>query len=1092
MGLRGRGQWPPPFLSLVAIVVAFEALGGAGSHVGIIRFVRTPRPFSALNSAAFEFEVRDERSRGFLCSGCSIICKLDNTSFSDCNSGQISYSKLSDGEHMFEACVNGFHGLRCDSYNWTVDTVPPTASVSAPMPFTNESNVSVHILFSELCTGGGGFRCTPNYCSILVYGAGHILSTTLKVLQPDLEFTVQVGISTDIQYGRLVLVMDKHFCTDAAGNRFTRTVNSSFLLRIDKRQVFMNVRTGIPDKLLQIDGNIRRVEATNQQRDLMIYLYFSEPVLNSSLEVLNALHASSGVLQPTNRSTLGNRRFGYKVTGVGSMDIVTINCAMDAIISRQGTPVYVSDPFTFLYDAQRPAVRLSTTADARTKEQNIPVIIKFMKPIFEFNSSSVLILGGHFTSFHEISRSIFAGVVHVDDSIVSIGVPENKTEDIAGNKNLASNNLQLRHYSVPIISTMVSTIATVTFAATSVAAAILTVSTASLISFGVFSRPATYLILEPTRNLVRTACHIQVFALSKWLTIVMPIEYYEFARGIGWSIPYINLPWENENMDPILKHSSFPAMAHSRVSQVNELNSFGPMTIMNGESESSRYIKPLTPNEYRSFLENQDMKPEAEFITTSRHSDVWKYFGRNMFWLAAIVSGLIVLHAIFLLILRSRRRRLEEKKELGALVCPRLEVFILVLALPSICQASSTLIRGRSTTEFAVAILLFCIAATLLLSLFLFLSIGITLGKLLQYKEVHQEVQELRWYHELVRVSLGPGKRGQWTWNNNRPTSVNLLRLGPLFEDLRGPPKYMLSQISSSAAGVNRNRRRDRIIASEDENEDAEAPFIQKLFGVLRIYYTFLESAKRAALGIVAGAFFAETSSSKVPILVILSIASFQLLFLVMKKPFIERKVQLVEIISVVSEVGVAGSCLALLENDVSDTGEKIAGYFMVGLFVISFAAQIVNEWYALYAQTVRLSSGSNSFRLGLKRGVIGLLILVLPSNLLKEYWGEELGTNRGEGGGEALSPTEGIRRSSGERPWLRQLRELAKASFGRENAGGASNDPSTSRNWSGGFWSGKRSGSSSVASSNEFKGKGDTKAEGMHKDLQAIFSSKS
>ncbi|KAK8970883.1 hypothetical protein KSP40_PGU018306 [Platanthera guangdongensis] len=852
----------------------------------------------------------------------------------------------------------------------------------------------------------------------------------------------------------------------------------------DKRQVFMNVRTGIPDKLLQIDGNIRRVKATNQQRDLMIYLYFSQPVLNSSLELLNALHASSGVLQPTNGITLGNRRFSYKVTGIGSMDVVTINCAMDPIISRQGTPVSVSDPFTFLYDAQRPAVRVSTTADVRTKEQNIPVIIKFVKPVFEFNSSSVLISGGHITSFREISGSIYTGVVHVDDSIVSIGVPENKTEDIAGNKNLASNNLQVRHYSVPIISTMVSTIATATFAATSMAAAILTVSTASLISFGVFSRPATYLILETTRNLVRTACHIQVFALSNWLTIVMPVEYYEFARGIEWSIPYINLPWETKKTDPFLKHSSPPVMSHNRVLQGNELNIFGPMTIMNRESESSRYIKPLTPNEYRSFLENQAMKPEAEFIMTSTCSDVWKYFGRNMFWLAVIAGGLIVLHAIFLLILRSRRRKLEEQKELGALVCPRLEVFILVLAFPSICQASSTLIRGGSPTEFAVGILLFCIAASLLLSLLLFLSIGITFGKLLQYKEVHQEGQEFRWYHELVRISLGPGKRGQWTWNNH-PTSLNLVRFGPLFEDLRGPPKHMLSQISTGGEG----KRRDRIIASEDENEDAEAPFIQKLFGVLRIYYTFLESAKRAALGVVAGAFYAE-NSSRVPILVVLSITSFQLVFLVLKKPFIERKVQLVEIISVSSEIGIAGSCLALLENDVSDSGQKTVGYFMIGLFAVSFVAQMMNEWYALYTQTVRLSSGANSFCLGLKRAAIGLLILVLPSNLLKEYWREELGTNDREGGGAAFSPTDGIRPSSGERPWLRQLRELAKAGFSRDN-GGASKDPSTSRNCSGGFWADKRSGSSSVTSSNEFKGKGDMKAKGMHKDLEAIFSSK-
>lgn len=35
--------------------------------------------------------------------------------------------------------------------------------------------------------------------------------------------------------------------------------------------------------------------------------------------------------------------------------------------------------------------------------------------------------------------------MHADDSIVSIVVPENTTADVAGNKNLESNRLHLRH-----------------------------------------------------------------------------------------------------------------------------------------------------------------------------------------------------------------------------------------------------------------------------------------------------------------------------------------------------------------------------------------------------------------------------------------------------------------------------------------------------------------------------------------------------------------------------------------------------------------------------------------------------------------------
>lgn len=48
-------------------------------------------------------------------------------------------------------------------------------------------------------------------------------------------------------------------------------------------------------------------------------------------------------------------------------------------------------------------------------------------------------------SFREVSKSIYTGIVQADDSIVTVEVPENITEDIAGNKNFASNHLRVRH-----------------------------------------------------------------------------------------------------------------------------------------------------------------------------------------------------------------------------------------------------------------------------------------------------------------------------------------------------------------------------------------------------------------------------------------------------------------------------------------------------------------------------------------------------------------------------------------------------------------------------------------------------------------------
>lgn len=1074
MGLSRRSSWLLILLFFFCVLqlLFLNAYGDGKAH---FKFLETPLPITSKDSAIFGFEISED-----VCNVCSITCKLDNIASYSCNSKKVSYKGLHDGDHTFKVCANGSLGVQhCSIYMWTIDTVPPTAHVSATSPFTSMSNATVHISFNKPCTGGGGFRCTSEYCSLLVYGAGHIIPSTLKVIKPDLEFSLMVAISTDVQYGRLVLVMDKNFCTDAGGNKFNRTSDSSFLLHFDRRNASVILRTHVPKKLLQLNGVTRTAVVTNNNKDLKFYLYFSDPVLNSSMQILNNVHASSGSISPTNGDSLGNRRFGYIVSNLSSMAIVTLTCDATSIISRQGTPSSSSDPVTFLYDAERPSVKLSTSYRKRTTENNIPVFIKFVKPVFGFNASSIAIFGAHLQSFSVISRSIYKMEIHANNNFVSIQVPENATVDIAGNKNTASDFLHLRHYSVPTVSSLVSTITTVIFAATSMAAIFLTLSTANILSFGIFSKPSTHLVSEPSRNLLRIACHIQVFALSKWLASEIPMNYYEFARGIEWSIPYISLPWETNGIGSFTKDSAPPFTTFSEIWDRSKLGL--PFNYLHN---SSLYELPLTPIEYRLFLEDQDMKPEARLVLGGARSFTgWKFFGRNMFWLGIIGGGLMVLHGLILFVIKLRRKKLGNRIEFGALVFPRFEIFLLFLALPCICQASAAIIRGN-TASVAIGIILIGISFLILVSVFFFLSIGITFGKLLTYKEVHQEGQQPHWYQELVRVSLGPGKRGQWTWKA-RSNSTNLTRFGPLFEDLRGPPKYMLSQFSRRPVSGN------SIIASDDENEDSEAPIIQKLFGILRIYYTLLECVKRSSLGILAGLYSTTHQTSKTPALIMLTITAFQLFFLVLKKPFIKKRVQFVEIISVASELFIFAATFNLVDKEASEKDEKQLGFAMLAMFSAAFLGQIINEWYSLYLQVIRLSPGDHSFTSGLKTATIGILLFVLPSRLV-----EELGKELGGDCGESMSL------DAGDKPWAKQLRKLAKDSFNREEERGTSvKDPSTSKSgfWSAkdpsssksGFGGGKRSGSSSMASS-DYKAKGEMKEKSLYKDFEAIFSSSS
>ncbi|TVU20097.1 hypothetical protein EJB05_36290 [Eragrostis curvula] len=1169
--------WSGCLLAVVAVLLVASPCSGAGGLA--VSLSEAPRRVSKSASAVFAFRVL--QSSGVPCVDCAVTCKLDGGRASECGSsgngngtGTLSYAGLKDGNHTFAVCAGrgGAAGGACVTYAWNVDTVPPTASVTAGSAFTSASNVSALISFSEPCPGAGGFTCNQTYCNLIVYGPGRVEPSTLKVLRPGLRYSVAVTISPDEQYGRLILVMDRAFCTDAAGHWFTRTSNSSFTLRFDRRNNSVNITTSIPEKLLQIQGAMRLVQATNDAKDLRIYLTFAQPVLNSSAQILSVLKATDAVLTPTNRSTLGNHRFGYLVNKVSDTSIVTVSCDTSSIISRQGTPVYSAEPFAFLYewkheaeyslllhdrlaliDTQRPSVKLGTST-WRTSSHAIQVLIKFAKPVFNFSSSAVQLSGGNL--FHEASKSIYTLQIQAVDKLVSVQVAENAAQDVAGNPNLASDRLEVRHYSVPASSSSIATLTTVVFVVTVVVATLLTVSTSSLLASGAISRPSSYMTSEPSRNLLRMACHIQIFALSRWLSVNLPIEYYEFAKGIEWTIPYMHLPWEGPAADPFLGYSTMPAIAYSELldrSAVGADISYPPqakgqqvmpmqMPILpteippadgkplmpmeipgDGKPVMPTQIspgdgkpvvpmqipldgKPLTAMEYRSFFENPDMKPEAQIIMKLQDLDGWKYFGRNMFWLGVIGGGMILAHALTLLYLKLRYKHKEQGKGYGALVLPRFEIMVVVLATPCIAQAAAALFRGGTTGGLVVGMVLAGVLTSLLVGLFLFLSLGVATGRLAQYKEVHREGREFHWYQAVVRHTLGPVSRGQWTWNKDprQAHGVRQLacRLGPLFEDLRGPPKYMLTQIgggggTSTTATKGRRDEEDRVMASEDENESAEAPRAQRLLGALRVHFTFLEWAKRVAVGVAAGAgAHGHASSSSLPwsVAAVLAVAAFQLLFMLLAKPFIRKRVQLAELLSVAGEVFIFAACLALVVSKGSAEDQRGVGLAMLGAFLLGFAAQACNEWGALVRQVRLLSADRSSFVGGAKAAAAGLLMLVLPASCYcsSALLGDRMDDGDGrrqeqtttpppprDGGGESTAEERGSSNgNNNERWWLRQLREMAKASFTKEEDQEAANHREASSSSGGGIRR-KKSG--------EWK----ARSRALYNDLEAIFSNR-
>jgi hypothetical protein len=409
------------------------------------------------------------------------------------------------------------------------------------------------------------------------------------------------------------------------------------------------------------------------------------------------------------------------------------------------------------------------------------------------------------------------------------------------------------------------------------------------------------------------------------------------------------------------------------------------------------------------------MKPEAQIIMKLQDLDVWKHFGRNMFWLGVIGGGLVLAHALTLVYLKLRYKDKLGRGAAAALVLPRWEIMVVVLAMPCISQAAAALITGGTTGGLAVGIVLSGILTCLLVGLLLFLWLGIAMDRLLQYtEEPHRRDQHHHyWYQELIRRTLlGSGKRGQWRGRGL------VIKLGPLFEDLRGPPKYMAG--GKPATG-------------EVENDDAEEPGqrIHKVLGVVRVHFTFLEWAKRVAVGILAGSgTHSDHRSSQAAAAAAVSVASLQLLFMVVAKPFIKKRVQLVEMVSLASEVLVFAACLpVVLKRQGSGDGSSL-GLAMLGVFMVGFAAQTCNEWYALYRQ-VRFLGASSSFVEGAKNATAGLLLLVLPSSLVHR---RVIINDNDDGEQEQPPPAEG-ENGSNERSWLRQLREMAKEGFSKDEA---------------------------------------------------------
>ncbi|RZC60131.1 hypothetical protein C5167_021884 [Papaver somniferum] len=692
-------------------------------------------------------------------------------------------------------------------------------------------------------------------------------------------------------------------------------------------------------------------------------------VLKFAKDIQSALHANFGSLVPIKTKGHGGRRFVFRLVNLTKTDIITVG---NSCLFRCTDCILV----WYVYHITRPSVRLTTRfPGVTTKEFNIQVVAEFSEPVFGFQISGVEVVGGSITRqviFEEHTKTIYSlMILGGTESEISVFIPEGKANDISVNLNLASDQLETRKYSTPAISALLHSFVTAGLLATSLTAAVLTLSSTNLVAIGASgSGTSNVVISDPSMNLLGMVGHLQ---------------YTETTKGLRWLIPREDLPWKkekssiwnyyslsnNENEISLSQQDELEVMNGSEISGLQELPYVG--------IKNTFYGQPLDADEY--FIHFMRQEPlAAMYLMTAENYTGWRDLEMNLFWLGIGCGGLLVSHFLIVLFLTWRTGTSVH----FTLSVPRFELFLLVLILPCISQSAAFVLRGHTTAGIITGALLLAIPVAVILSVSLFLIVAVFTNNFVQYKEITYKNVNKPWNTKMLDLFIGNSTQGKWFYKEGMPSSF-LPGFGLLFEDRKGPPilvsvdhndsNNVRKWTYSSESGIGRMK----VVNIVKDSEAAKISISTKLLGCSRSAYVILDLLRRVTLGFISGAYSSPRSSQSI---VAFSLTVVQLLCLFGLKPYIRRGVHVAESVSLLCEASSFGLFIFLGHKSFFE--DRTSGIGMLTLLFTSFLAQLVNEWYALIKCLVELPQlGNVSFNLGIKCVAKGLILPFLP----RKHW---------------------------------------------------------------------------------------------------------
>ncbi|MCJ8166733.1 Ig-like domain-containing protein [Pontibacter sp. E15-1] len=166
---------------------------------------------------------------------------------------------------------------------------------------------------------------------------------------------------------------------------------------------------------------------------------FSEPVLGFTAESLSLTNASASQLSKADAQT-----YTVRVTPAASGE-VAVSLAANSVQDAATNGNQASNQLKLLYDADRPAISLTTTAPGLT---NAPFTVTFnlSESVTGFDLADITHTNASVEKLEQVSELVYtARIIPAQNGKVTVLVPADKMQDAATNGNTPSNILELTY-----------------------------------------------------------------------------------------------------------------------------------------------------------------------------------------------------------------------------------------------------------------------------------------------------------------------------------------------------------------------------------------------------------------------------------------------------------------------------------------------------------------------------------------------------------------------------------------------------------------------------------------------------------------------